>query len=117
MVVQPLTFVTKAFGKMNIVINAIPAPIRMPWMISRKMVLFEPKLHMKLDFMLIKELYAISAMIDQECSHHKPQTAADVDSLYKVCEGDSTEHGSDLFFRVYQLKCRLPFIYKEIDSQ
>jgi hypothetical protein len=50
---------------------------------------------MKIDFILIQELYTNSATIDRERSRDKPQPAANEDRLHKASEEDSLEHGSD----------------------
>jgi len=40
-------------------------------MTSRKTVLFGLKFHMKIDFILVQEVYSILAIIDQEVLRHE----------------------------------------------
>ncbi len=47
---------------------------------------------MKIDFIIIQELYTVSTLFDQERPCDKPQTAAAEDSLHKACEGESPEY-------------------------
>jgi hypothetical protein len=47
-------------------------------MISRKTVLFGLKFHLKIDFILIQELYCISTILDQERYRDESQPAMSI---------------------------------------